>query len=126
MSKPSPYGILYESLFGEVRDVTVTLAQGNFKYEVLETVGDESPIGGPPVPRSKFAAGETVYVHYKIRNDGEVKAKATIVVTDVDTGIEVTRYMSPNVDPGWRFEVFKATVGVMPNRDWILRFAMTP
>jgi len=122
------YGILYESLFGsETRDVTVTLAEGNFKYEILETVSAETPFEGPAVPRSKFAQGETVYVHYKIRNDGAVKARATIKVTDIDTGAVVTTIgPTSEVDPGWKLEIFRATVGTMPNRNWRLRFAVTP
>lgn len=128
MSELDRFGILYESIFplGETRDVTVYIAEGNFKYEVLETVGEESPIGGPAVPRSKFRAGETVYVHYKVRNDGDVPAKATIVVTDIDEAKQITKYTTAEVDPGWKYEIFKATVGTMPNRNWKLRFAMTP
>jgi len=125
MSELDRYGLLYPE-FGETRDVTVYISEGNFKYEVLETVGEESPIAGPASPRTKFRAGETVYVHYKVRNDGGVKAKATIVVTDIDTGAEITRYTTAETDPGYRFEAFKATVGAMPAKDWKLRFAMTP
>lgn len=125
MSDLDRYGLLYPE-FGETRDVTLQIAEGNFKYEVLETVGEESPSGGPATPRTRFRAGETVYVHYKVRNDGTVPAKATIVVTDIDAAKEVTRYITADVDPGWRYEIFKATVGTMPNKDWKLRFAMTP
>lgn len=120
------FPLLYESIFGETRDVTVYQATGNFKFEVLETVGEESPAGGPAAPRTRFAAGESVYVHYRVRNDGTLKTKATIVVKDKDTGATLATYMTPDVDPGWRYEVFKATVGKMPNHDWHLQFVMTP
>jgi len=125
--KLNRFPILYEGYkLGETRDVTVLLSVANFKYEALETVGDESPIGGPAVARSRFKVGETVYCHYKVRNDGTVPDKATIVVTDIDTGATVATYMTASVDPGWRYEAFKATIGAMPNKDWKLRFALTP
>jgi len=116
---------LYES-YAETRTVAVTLAQGNFKYEVLETVGAESPQAGPAIPRSKFAVGETVYVHYRIRNDGAVKAKASIAVKDKDTGAAITTYTTGDIGPNERGEIFKAVVGTMPNKNWNLEFAMTP
>jgi len=127
------FPLLYESYGSETRDVTVYVSTGNFVFEVLETVGEESPINGPAVPRSKFKQGTTVYVHYKVRNDGDVKDKATITVTDIDTGESLKdplgnplKYTTADIDPGYKYEVFKATVGTMPNKNWKLRFTMTP
>jgi len=114
------FPLLYESYGSETRDVTVYVSTGNFKFEILETVDETG------AARSKFRQGETVYCHYKVRNDGSVKDRATIIVTDIDTGAKVTEYLTDYCDPGWKFEAAKATVGTMPNKDWKLRFAMTP
>jgi len=110
----------------EEKTVTVTISSGNFKYETLETVGSESPIAGPATARSKFKVGETVYLHYKVRNDGDIADTPKIKVTDSDTGTDVASYTGSSTDPGWKYEVFKATVGTMPNKTWNLKCALTP
>jgi len=80
--------------------------------------------------KDKYKAGESVYVHYCVKNNGTAAGGATIVVKDIDTGATLKTWIVPSIDPGYRYKTDPdgtgAFVGAMPNKDWRLSFTVTP
>jgi len=123
MSEFDRFPLLYESYgrrFAESQVVTVAVATGIFAYTKLESCDSAG------TPKSSFLAGDTVYANIKGKNNGVVADGAVIVVTDNDTGTELTRLGSTVVNPGAEFTMSKVLIGTMPKRDWNIKFAMTP
>lgn len=115
------FPLLYESYSPETKEVIIeALEAGYFLYEILDIVDSKAK------PRNKFAPGETVYCNIQGTNYSTTPDKATIVVTDLDTGAEVKKFITDEVEPGMSFSLILAALGTMPNRNWRLRFALTP
>jgi len=98
------------------RTLTIPLGAGVFAFTVLEIVDPY------------YAEGETVKVRYVVRNNGNVAAIAKIVVTDADTGSAITTYTTSLVPAGEAYGTVEphATVGAMPNKEWKVKFDLTP
>jgi len=123
LSEFDRFPLLYESYgprFAETKVIVAAVAVGNFAYTLLQTCDSAG------TAKTYFAKGETVYANIKGKNNGPVSDGAVIVVTDVDTGVEVTRIGTAVVAPGAEFSALKVSIGMMPGRDWKLQFAMTP
>jgi len=110
---------LYPS-FAETKVITVPLAAGNFAYTLLQTC---DPTGAA---KTYYAKGDPVHANIKGKNNGNVSAGASIVVKDLDTGVEVKRIGTEVVAPGAIFTVAAVLIGTMPSKDWRLEFKMTP
>lgn len=86
------------------------------------------PVGAPwPSVTKEYDPGDSVYVHYAVKNVGPIAATWKITVKDLDTGDTLTTYTGP-LEPGFRFKTKDAGayVGKMPNKDWRLSFTVTP
>jgi len=115
------FPLLYESYSPATKKVIIEALQaGIFGYQLLDIIDANG------VVRNKFAPGETVYCHIIVSNYGYAPDKATIVVTDLDTGAEIKKLITDIVALEAFFEFSKVDLGTMPNRDWKLRFALTP
>jgi hypothetical protein len=87
------------------------------------------PVGAPwPSVTKTYEEGESVYVHYAVKNTGAGPGVGTIKVTDLDTGTVKATYTTPTLNPGERFKTTGngAYIGKMPNKDWRLSFKITP
>lgn len=100
----------------DTKSLTITLGAGNFSFTILEAL------------KSYYAEGETVKIHYEIKNNGNITAKATIVASDDDTGLDITTYVIADVEPGESIKTVEphATLGKMPNKDWNVTFKLFP
>lgn len=82
----------------------------SFRFDVLEATKD------------LWGVGESVRVRYRIINDGEV-SDAEIIVTDIDTLLDIARFVARNVISTHGDTV---SIGSMPDHDWRLRFVVNP
>lgn len=103
----------------DVRTVTVTLSSGNMKFDWVRIVDEKG------VERTTFGEGEIVAFEAKITNKGDVKDRATLIVTDEDTGDELWTY-STDLDAGRFWQIPPNDLGKMPGSDWHLRFSVSP
>lgn len=86
------------------------------------------PAGAPwPSTERTYKEGETVYIHYCVKNVGPTAGKWTITVKNVDTGETLATWWG-NLEPGYRFKTSDpgANLGKMPAKDWRLSFKVTP
>ena len=81
-----------------------------------------------PSTTASYKPGDSVYVHYVVKNVGAGAGVGSIEVKDLDTGAVITRYTTPELAPGERFKTSAsgAYVGKMPAKDWRLSFKVTP
>jgi len=87
------------------------------------------PVGAPwPSTTKKYKEGESVYVHYAIKNIGTAAGPAKIEVKDLDTGRVITTWSISELPAGYRYKTTGsgAYVGKMPAKDWRLSFKVTP
>ena len=103
----------------EVRNVIINLAPlgaGDFAFTTLKPV------------KTEYQEGESVYVEYAVKNNGTIASKANIRVKDIETGVVLTNYSVPEIQPGYSYHTTgsHAYVGKMPNKDWKLQFYVAP
>jgi len=82
----------------------------------------------PTKASALYAEGESVYVHYAVKNVGNVPGAGVIEVKDLDTGALVTIYNVPELPIYGMFKTVApgAYVGKMPSSDWRLEFKVMP
>lgn len=119
------------SSLSEIRVLKVTLASGNFAFTALK-IYDHSG-----VEKYAFGAGDEVLFNGKVMNNGPIASLATIYAYDVDTNARVAWWPFLYViEPGVEVAISALgnvvliddtrVPGGMPNRDWNLRFELTP
>jgi len=81
-----------------------------------------------PSLSATYEEGESVYVHYAIKNVGDGAGAGKVEVKDLDTGAIIATNSIPSLDPGYRWKTSGsgAYVGKMPAKDWRLSFKVTP
>ncbi len=89
------------------------------------------PVGAPwPSVTKAYDVGDSVYVHYCVKNVGDGVGTGLIAVKDADTGASLQTWAIPQLNPGERFKTLAsgsgAYVGKMPDKDWRLSFKVTP
>lgn len=74
-----------------------------------------------------FAEGERPTIKYGVRNNGSVTGNATIRVFDNVTNELLETWQQFNVPAGEAYGAPKAVIRYpMPNRNWAIRFEVTP
>jgi len=91
----------------------IELGVGNFAFTELTAA------------KSYYSAGETVSVKVIVKNNGTVKAEPRITITDKADGSKIATWVGLAAEPGNSIED-TFNVGTMPNRGWVLSFALTP
>jgi len=116
-------------LSSDTTTLTVSLSMEaevpNFVFDAYSGV----PLTPSAFPvKSSYAVGESVYIHFCVKNVGNKASTATVTVTDLDTGAVITTYSIPITDPGWRWKTSGsgAFVGPMPNKNWRLQLKVEP
>lgn len=107
---------------------------GEFRFDSYSPPIDTReifPVGAPwPAVTKLYDPGESVYVHYAVKNIGSAAGGAVITVTDLDEEpVEtITTWIIPELSPGQRFKTAGsgAYVGKMPGRNWNLEFKVDP
>ena len=89
------------------------------------------PVGAPwPSVTKIYKPGESVYVHYAVKNIGTGPGVGSIEVKDLDTGAVITTWAVPELAQNERFKTTPdgsgAYVGKMPDKDWSLSIKVTP
>jgi len=81
-----------------------------------------------PFLAAAYEEGESIYVHYAVKNVGSGAGVAKIEVRDLDTGALITTYSVPSLEPNFRYKTSGdgAYVGKMPAKDWQISFKVTP
>ena len=100
----------------ETRLLILSYASGDFAYEILEAT------------KTYYAEGESIKIHYKVKNNGIVDSSAKIAVYDDATNELLFTWTISSLPPGYSFEAMEATHYKlkMPANDWTLRFELTP
>ena len=98
------------------RTLLIKTGAGFFAYEILETL------------KTFYAVGESVKIHYKVKNNGNVRAKGKIECINDDTGATITTFTTDYLEPNQSFETVSphATLGNKPAGDWVVRCKLTP
>lgn len=68
-------------------NISFLLSEGNMKFSKMEAT------------KQYWGAGETLYVNWGVRNDGQVAAQATITFTDTSTGAVIGQIKSATLNP---------------------------
>lgn len=100
----------------ETRLLILAYSTGDFAFEILEAT------------KTYYAEGESIKIHYKVKNSGNVDSPAEIAVYDDETNELLTTFKISSLPPGYSFEAMEATDYKlkMPDHDWTLRFELTP
>jgi len=104
----------------------------NFRFDSYNPPLDTReifPVGAPwPSVTKTYKPGDSVYIHYAVKNAGDGAGTGLIKVTDLDKGTVIASYAIPTLNPAERFKTTGsgAYVGKMPDTDWRLSFKVTP